>query len=35
MKHSGILFSFIASDPFYLHNAAALFSGIEISFGNV
>ena len=35
LKHSGILFDFQINDPYFVHNAAALFTGLEISFGNV
>ena len=35
MKRSGLLFDFIANGHDYVHNAAALFSGLEVSIGGV
>ncbi len=35
LKKSGILFDQVVNDPFFVHNAAALFTGLEISFGSV
>ena len=35
LKRSGLYFDFISNNNSFAHNAASIFDGLEISFGNV